>query len=98
MTTRAGRIPGNGGPLSQTQEILPIMSDKQIRAALVGVGGWGSNILRALLAIDTVRLTHICDANPDRVRALIDRCATPEVLRHPNLLRYAADARNGSVL
>lgn len=46
------------------------MSDKQMRTALVGVGGWGSNILRALLALDTVRLTHICDTNPDRIRAL----------------------------
>jgi predicted dehydrogenase len=46
------------------------MSDEQIRAALVGVGGWGSNILRALLAIDGVQLTHICDANPDRIRSL----------------------------
>ncbi len=46
------------------------MSDNRIRAALVGVGGWGSNILRALLGLDTVRLTHICDTNPDRIRAL----------------------------
>lgn len=46
------------------------MGDTRIRAALVGVGGWGSNILRALLALDTVRLTHVCDSSPDRVRAL----------------------------
>ena len=46
------------------------MGDTRIRAALVGVGGWGSNILRALLAIDAVRLTHICDANPERIRSL----------------------------
>lgn len=49
------------------------MTDKRVRAALVGVGGWGSNILRALLATDTVRLTHICDANFDRIRALSAR-------------------------
>lgn len=46
------------------------MGDTRIRAALVGVGGWGSNILRALLALDSVRLTHICDSNPERVRSL----------------------------
>jgi predicted dehydrogenase len=46
------------------------MSNNQVRAALVGVGGWGSNILRALLSADTVRLTHICDSNPERIRAL----------------------------
>ena len=46
------------------------MTDNRIRAALIGVGGWGSNVLRALLAIDSVRLTHICDINPDRVKAL----------------------------
>jgi predicted dehydrogenase len=46
------------------------MNDNRIRAALVGVGGWGSNILRVLLANDAVRLTHICDSNPDRLGSL----------------------------
>jgi predicted dehydrogenase len=46
------------------------MSDNEIRVALVGVGGWGSNILRTITRIDSARLTHICDTNPARLRTL----------------------------
>lgn len=46
------------------------MSEKIVRAALVGVGGWGSNILRAVTRLDSARMTHICDTNPERIRTL----------------------------
>ena len=43
---------------------------QQVRTALIGVGGWGSNILRALVRTDSVRLSHICDTDPERLKAL----------------------------
>lgn len=35
---------------------------------LVGVGGYGANILRAAIAADNVNLLAICDANPETAR------------------------------
>jgi predicted dehydrogenase len=43
---------------------------QEVRTALIGVGGWGSNILRALVRTNSARLTHVCDTNPERIAAL----------------------------
>jgi predicted dehydrogenase len=43
---------------------------QEVRTALIGVGGWGSNVLRALIRTKSARLTHVCDTNPDRLAAL----------------------------
>ncbi|MBN1883128.1 MAG: Gfo/Idh/MocA family oxidoreductase [Deltaproteobacteria bacterium] len=46
---------------------------KQTRMALIGLGGWGSNILNALERLDEVTLVAVCDQNAARLDAALRR-------------------------
>ena len=52
------------------------MSEREQNVAVVGLGYWGPNRLRALTDIDGVEVTWICDRDGDRVAKLAHR--------HPN--------------
>jgi len=45
----------------------------QTRMALIGLGGWGSNIFRALERIDEVDLAAVCDQNRERLDGVTKR-------------------------
>jgi predicted dehydrogenase len=64
---------------------------KELKTALIGVGGWGSNILRALTRIDSVRLTHVCDINPGRRGALSGQYPGIDFIEDPGLLVKSPD-------
>jgi len=46
---------------------------KQTRMALIGLGGWGSNIFKALERIDEVQLIAVCDQDAARLDAVAKR-------------------------
>ena len=52
------------------------MTEREQKVAVVGLGYWGPNRLRALTDIDGMEVTWICDRDPDRVGKLAHR--------HPN--------------
>jgi predicted dehydrogenase len=41
-----------------------------VKLSLIGAGGWGSNILRALTKVKGARLISVCDTNPERIKSL----------------------------
>ena len=41
-----------------------------IRVSLIGAGGWGSNILRALTRVEGASLVSVCDINQKRIKSL----------------------------
>ena len=41
-----------------------------IRTAVIGAGGWGTNIIRALGRVPGAELSLICDSNPKKIEAL----------------------------
>jgi len=46
---------------------------KQTRMALIGLGGWGSNIFKALERIDEVELVAVCDQDTARLNTVTKR-------------------------
>ena len=42
----------------------------KVKTSVVGVGGWGTNILRALSQIDHADVKLVCDIDPKRTRIL----------------------------
>lgn len=43
---------------------------EKVNIALIGAGGWGSNILRALSRIDSARLKMVCDTDKGKEQAI----------------------------
>lgn len=43
---------------------------KKINMALIGTGGWGTNVLRALTKVKGAQLVSVCDINPERTKFL----------------------------
>ncbi len=41
-----------------------------VRVSLIGAGGWGANILRALTRVEGASLVSVCDINPKRIKSL----------------------------
>jgi predicted dehydrogenase len=42
-------------------------SGSAVNVALIGLGYWGPNLLRALFELDDVEVTYICDLDPERL-------------------------------
>jgi predicted dehydrogenase len=55
--------------------MIPAMGafSQGIDVAVVGLGYWGPNRLRALSELDSVRVSHICEKDPVRLRRHADR-------------------------
>ncbi len=49
------------------------MTESLIRAAIVGAGYWGRNLVRNFLASDDFELMWLCDVNTEAARALLGR-------------------------
>lgn len=49
------------------------MIDNTIQLAIVGLGGWGKNVLRAFGTATGVRVTTLCDPDSSRLAAAIDQ-------------------------
>jgi predicted dehydrogenase len=45
---------------------------------VVGLGYWGPNLLRGLMELDGVRVSHICDLDADRLADCLRRCPMAE--------------------
>ncbi|MBI3246586.1 MAG: Gfo/Idh/MocA family oxidoreductase [Deltaproteobacteria bacterium] len=61
----------------------------KIRVAVVGVGYWGANVLRAFHATDGFVLTTVCDTRPEALRAAWARY--PQVTAEPSLSAVLRD-------
>src|SRR3954467_9333089 len=64
----------------------------KVNVALVGLGYWGPNLLRALFELEDVEVSYICDLDPERLERLSRRspAARPprdydNVLSDPNV-------------
>ncbi len=64
---------------------------QQLKTALIGAGGWGSNILRTLARIDSVRLAYVCDINPERRMALSGQYPGVDFIDDPDIVVKSQD-------
>jgi predicted dehydrogenase len=49
-------------------------AEKTLGLGVVGIGGWGKNVLRAFSSVNGARVLRICDAGPQRLAAAAGSC------------------------
>jgi len=56
----------NGFPVSSGRRFSK-QNGSAVRVAVVGLGYWGPNLLRALFELENVEVRYICDLDPERL-------------------------------
>lgn len=72
------------------------MSAERVRLGVVGLGGWGKNLVRSFAAAEHAELAYLCDSNPKSLEA--HRAAYPSAQRTPHLLSVLADDQVDAVV
>jgi UDP-N-acetylglucosamine 3-dehydrogenase len=66
---------------------------KRVRVAVIGVGGWGKNLVRVFHDLDGCKLVAICDKNPTRAKEIGELYSVPYFIESSSVLgRNGVDA------
>src|SRR5204862_7763706 len=64
------RLNGDG---VRSRPLFRRQSDDAVQVAVVGLGYWGPNLLRALFELEDVEVRYICDLDPERLERFARR-------------------------
>lgn len=63
------------------------MARRKLRVGIVGVGGMGGSHCNACGRLNEVKLTAVCDIDPDRAQEIGERFGVPHFVKHRDLLK-----------